>query len=159
MTEAFDLLLDESIQIELNAAELYRIFHTVFPEDADFWWKLHLEEKNHAALIRAGKEDFLPIGKFPLDMVTQSLEAVKRANSMLAALISEYQDTPPSRQDAFNAALLLEESAAELHFQKFMSKEAESKIDEIFQQLNMDDRNHAKRIRSYMEDHGMECTP
>jgi len=159
MTEDFYPLLDETTQLELNAAELYRIFHVAFPDDADFWWKLHLEEKNHAALIRAGREDFLPVGKFPLDMVSQQLEEVKRANFVLATLISKYQDAPPLRQEAFQTALLLEESTAELHFQKFMSKEADSKLDEIFQQLNREDRDHAIRIRSYMEDHEIENTP
>ena len=36
MKEELSSLLDASIQLELNVAELYRIFHTAYPNDADF---------------------------------------------------------------------------------------------------------------------------
>jgi hypothetical protein len=36
-----------------------------------------------------------------------------------------------------------------------MKKEADSPTDRIFQELNKDDADHAMRIRSYMEEHGI----
>jgi len=39
-----------------------------------------------------------------------------------------------------------------------MDKEANSTIDIIFKELNKDDKEHAMRIRSYMEAHGIPRT-
>ena len=44
--------IDESIQLELNVAELYKIFNQEFQEDAYFWRALSEEEENHANLIK-----------------------------------------------------------------------------------------------------------
>ncbi|MBT8762374.1 hypothetical protein KFV02_00305 [Desulfohalobiaceae bacterium Ax17] len=155
MQEEFSLLIDESIQLEHNIAKLYTIFHATFPEDADFWWQLVLEEKNHAALIRAGKESFAPIGKFPVELLSSSLQKLRDANKKAVALARKCLDTPPSREEAFNIALEFEQSAGEIHFQRFMEKKTDVQLIKIFQKLNKDDKNHATRLRSYMEKHGI----
>lgn len=157
MNEDLSLIIDESIQLELNVSELYRIFHAAFPEDADFWWKLCLEEENHAALIRSIKETFLPVGKFPEAIFCNSLENLKKHNTKLRSLIRKFRDNAPSREDALNIALEVEQSAGELHYQEFIEKKEKSRIEQIFEELNRDDKDHAKRIRSYMDDNGIEC--
>jgi hypothetical protein len=43
-------------------------------------------------------------------------------------------------------------SAGEIHFQNTMTKSADSKVLEMFQKLNQDDKDHAKRIRAYMKE-------
>jgi ferritin len=156
MNEEWCSLLDESIHLELNVADLYEVFHIAFPDDADFWWTLLLEEKNHAALLRSAKEAFMPLDKFPRDLVLHSLEELKHANATLVTLIRKCRDAHPSREEAFNIAVTLEQSAGEIHFQQFVDRKANSKIDDIFQQLNKDDKDHAMRIRSYMENHGIK---
>ena len=148
-------LIEESINLELNVSKIYTHFYKLFPDDAAFWWKLVVEEKNHAALIRSGKEYFEPLRKFPHDLLAPLLQILKDANSRLDSLIKKYEETPPSREEAFNIALKTEESAGELHFQKFMDKEANSTTDNIFKELNKGDKDHAKRIRCYMEEHGI----
>jgi len=148
-------LIEESINLELNVSDIYSLFYKVFPDDAEFWWKLVLEEKNHAALIRSGKEYFEPLGKFPYDLLAPVLQDLKDANSRLDSLIKKYEETSPSREEAFNIAFKIENSAGELHFQKFMDKEGNSKTDQIFKELNKDDKEHAMRIRCYMEKHGI----
>ena len=148
-------LIEESINLELNVSKIYTHFYKLFPDDAAFWWKLVVEEKNHAALIRSGKEYFEPLRKFPHDLLAPLLQILKDANSRLDSLIKKYEETPPSREEAFNIALKIEESAGELHFQKFMDKEANSTTDNIFKELNRDDKDHAKRISCYMEEHGI----
>ena len=144
-------LLDESIRLELNVAEIYNVFCAAFSEDADFWWKLLLEEKNHAALLQSGKDRFIPKDAFPKELISSSLEHLQGANKELVALIKKYRVTPPSREATFNIALKLEQSAGEIHLQKFMEKKSESKLDEIFQRLSGDNKDHATRIRSYMK--------
>ena len=147
------LLFDESIQLELNVAKLYETFYHAFPEDAHFWWKLVLEEKNHASLLQSGKDRFEPLGEFPIEMMSPSIQELKSVNSEIQDIIKKYQDTIPSREDAFNIALKLEQSAGELHFQQFMEKESESELDKIFQRLNRDDKDHAVKLRGYMNSH------
>ena len=52
MYQNFGLLINEAIQVELNVARLYLLFHELLPEDATFLWELVIEEENHAALLR-----------------------------------------------------------------------------------------------------------
>ncbi|HIJ89408.1 MAG: hypothetical protein OEV89_00935 [Desulfobulbaceae bacterium] len=149
------LVIDESIKLELNVSELYSLFQRSFPEDADFWWELVLEEKNHAALIQSGKEHFEPITEFPPYLLHHNLQELEDINSDLLALIKQFENTPPLRAEAFNLALKIENSAGELHFQEFMNKEEDLIIGNIFRKLNKDDKEHAMRIRTYMQEHGI----
>ena len=147
-------LIEESIRLEWLVSELYTLFHKDFPQDAEFWWTLAVEEKNHAALIQSGKQYFQPVDRFPQELLSPGIQAVRKANIELKSLISLYMDKPPSRGEAFHAALELERSAGELHFQQFMSKASHSKLDEIFKELNRGDKDHSERIRLYMERQG-----
>jgi len=152
-------LLDEAIELELNMGSLYRIFHHAFPGDADFWWTLNLEEQNHAALLRSGKEYFQPLKRVPDGLLSAPLERIHVLNVKLAELKARFQGTPPSREQAFSLARSLEGSAGEIHFQRFMEKEPESYLDELFQRLNKNDRDHLKRIEQYMEEHEIAPVP
>lgn len=98
MNEELYLLLDESIKLELNIADLYMIFRNEFPEDADFWWRLTLEEKNHSALLLSSKKHFAPVCKFPTELLAPKLPQLKDANANLAELIAQYRECPPSTQ-------------------------------------------------------------
>jgi hypothetical protein len=156
MNKDFAALIDESIKLELLVADLYLLFQKLFPRDADFWWKLVLEEKGHAALIRSGKEIFEPLGKFPHGLLPPVLQQLIEINSRLDSLIKQYKTTPPTREEAFNLAFATENSAGEMHFQEFMEKNLDSDVDRIFKQLNKDDKDHAARIKSYMERQGIQ---
>ena len=150
-------LIEEAIQLEFNVAEIYLSFHHRFPEDAGFWWKIALEEKNHAALLRSGEQNFLDAGMFPSKLVSASLETLTNVNNELKNILKqEGGETPPSRAAAFNLAIRLEESAGEVHFQHAM-QQAENPSDAIklFQSLNEMDKNHADRMRSYMRINGI----
>jgi ferritin len=157
MNNDITALAEESINLELNVSEIYYLFHSFFPDDENFWWKLIQEEKDHAALIRGGIEEFEPIGEFPHKILSDSLQDLKGTNKKLRSLLKQFKNTPPSRELAFNTALEIEDSAGELHFQHFMDKETNSKIDELFQFLNRQDKDHAKRIRSYMKDNDISA--
>ena len=148
-------LAEESINLELNVSEIYDLFQSYFADDANLWWQLALEEKDHAGLIRHGIEKFEPIREFPHEILCDSLQDLKSTNKKLRFLLKQFKDIPPSREQAFNTALEIEASAGELHFQLFMDKETSSEIDELFQFMNREDKNHAERIRSYMKDNGI----
>ena len=152
-------LIEEAIKLELNVAEIYLSFHNRFPEDAGFWWKIAIEEKNHAALLRNGKQFFLDAGMFPDNLVGDSLEALIEANNDLENIIRQEKEAPPSRAVAFNLALKLEESAGEIHFQHAMQQAKHpSEAILLFQSLNEGDKDHAERIRNYMRLNGIKET-
>jgi ferritin len=152
-------LIDESINLELNVSYIYFIFSELFPDDAKFWRDLVLEEKNHAAIFRSAKDVLTQLKIFPHNLLYHNLQDLKDTNSTLHSLIKSFKNTPPSREEAFNIALKIEISASELHFQDFMDEETNSELVQFFQKLNKNDKDHAVRIRSYMDNHGIPVQP
>jgi hypothetical protein len=154
MKEQLSQLIEESIRLELNVADIYMVFYNTFPEDSDFWWKMTSEEKGHANLIKSGRDTFLD--QFPPKLLAPSLQKLCNINNKLASLLKEYEENPPSRETAFNIALWIEQSTGELHFQLAMEKSFTSSIMKIFQELNNEYKDHANRICTYMSDKGIE---
>lgn len=148
-------LIDESIALEMNVSKVYSVFHKALPDDADFWWRLAMEEKNHAALLKCGKEFFEPHNQFPTNILLQNIQILKAINQKLLAIAEKYTTTPPTREEALNTALSIEKSAGEQHFQMFMEAEANQISDNIFKKLNKADKEHIQRISSYMQQHGI----
>jgi len=149
-------LIEESIKLELSVAELYQFFFSTFTEDSDFWWKMMIEEKGHAAILRSGKESYLPLNKFPKKLVSSSLNEVRNTVVDIESLIRAYKDNPPSRSEAFNTALKFEMSAGEVHFQEFVDNKNNSGIDKIFQKLINSDKDHTKKLLEYMNNNNIE---
>ena len=149
-------LAEEAMRLEYNVSKLYIIFRDAYPQDAKFWWSLVIEESNHAALIKSGidyfmSEDFFPNEIFP------SMENLQGANEELASLLEKYATNPPTREEALKIALKAEMSAGEIHYQCAMTKSTEdSEMLRLFQTLNQDDKDHAKRIRAYMKEEGVK---
>lgn len=141
-------LINESIRLELNVAELYRIF-SALEADHDFWWQLSLEEKSHATLIRSARDSFEKRGKFPASLVAGSIDELRASNTKLKRLIERYSTVPPDRHEACRIAVELENEAGELHFTQFMNKEAANAMETVFQQLNRNDKEHEERIRAH----------
>jgi hypothetical protein len=155
MNKDLDALIEESITLELNIRDVYLLFHKCFPADAEFWFVLAQEENNHAALIRSGKEYFVPANKFPYRLLDGNLQNLKDANADLRSRIKHLETRSWSREEAFMLALKIENSSGELHFQQFVDTETDSTIDKIFKQLNKEDKAHAQRIQAYMKKHGI----
>jgi len=152
----FSEIIEESIELELNAASLYLIFHFALPEDAAFWWQLHKEERNHASLLSSLKETFLPADLYPDGFVLPSLDLLRSANAKLTDLIEQYRADPPERRVACELALQVEHLAGEIHFQQFAAKQPESKLEEAFHNLIGSDKDHIQKILNYMRENGIE---
>ncbi|MFC1551838.1 rubrerythrin family protein [Candidatus Latescibacterota bacterium] len=149
-------IIDESVQLELNVGELYKLFNRTFPEDAPFWDELYEEEQHHANLIRkVGGLDFLTYKIIP-KMLSAKIDEIREANETICSCTDKYMANPPSREEAFNLALELEDSACEIHYQEFMENELDDMLTQTFQKLNADDKNHFLRIRAYMTEHGIK---
>lgn len=155
MDKELSRLLDESIQLEMNAAALYLSFYRTFPEDAEFWWQLGMEEKNHAALLKSAKQGFVDQGYFPPEMLTTNLDALIEVNKRTKELLNEHERKPPSRAAASEIALKLEQSAGEIDFNLTMEKEGNSSALKFFKRLNRDDKDHTRRIQDYMRKKGI----
>ncbi len=152
MNADFEKIIQESIKIELQVADLYLFFYGNFPEDAGFWWQIAIEEKNHAALIKSLELISEHVNDLPEEIFSSSLEDLIATNKMLTSVIEDCKVAPPDRNTAFNTALTIEESAGELHYQGFMGdgKDSHLHINKVFRQLNREDKDHSLRLRAYM---------
>ncbi len=147
-----ELLLKETMQLEMRVGELYLLFAELFPEDAPLWNQLHKEEENHATLLESIRGSLAVVDDHTLNLLASSVEDVQNTNAELTALIKTFRDTPPLRAIAFQTAIGIEDSAGEKHYQIFMSGRTKTPVEGIFRQLNKDDKNHAERIRAYMKE-------
>ena len=159
MDELFEQILLESEALELNVGRVYLLFKELFPEHADFWWRLAIEEENHAAIIKSGRQYFAPVGKFPREIVCQSLEALKQANASILEKIKSISLDPIDLPKAFNLALSLEKSAGEIQMHTFMNKVTDTKTEAAFQKLASDCQEHFQRIVQYMKANGIPVKP
>ena len=149
-------VIEQSIKLESNASELYTLFYQTFEEDKAFWWDLRKEEENHAVFLESAKNIFEDSNGFPRELICDSLQSLINANKDLRMMIDNFRSNPPSRETAFNAALKVEMSVGEIHFQNAMHQPNESEILKAIQQLNNDDEDHARRIRTYMNANGVK---
>ncbi len=141
--------LEEAIQSELNASELYRTFSEYYPEDYNLWWKLTEEELDHASLLKSAIQ-FYEFGNIPFDISDTDLEVLTELNGGFLSIIEEFKKNP-SRKYAFDIAIQLEGSVGEVHYQKFMTNSDKNDyLSIILKKLNKDDINHESRIRDYM---------
>ena len=151
MQYALEQFINEAIQLELNAAEIYYIFASAIPEDANFWATLAWEEKNHASVLKTGKEILIPMDKFPPEILPNVIQTIVDTNLWLNSLKEKFAENKPDRETAFATAIKIESSAGEQHFQRVMENPSDSIIVNIFQELCEDDLNHLSRVREYMK--------
>jgi rubrerythrin len=150
-----DILLDKSIQLEKLVAKLYQLFADRFPQDAPFWQQLCEEEKQHAALLDSIRSSLATINNAASAMVASSTGDLRTGIDELATFTEKFRHAGVSRETAFHTAIGVEESAGEIHYQEFMDSNPKAPVDDIFRQLNKDDKDHVERIRSYMEDNNI----
>jgi len=156
MNQAIKLFLKESVELELNVAELYQLFSVKFPRDYHFWWKISLEEMNHAALIDSINDFFFTETILPFGELERYTEEIHQINLNIKARTELYKTIPPTRSEAFNYGFELENSAGESHYEFFMTSELISEpMGKVFQKLNGDDINHAKRIEKYRRENNI----
>lgn len=143
-------LLEAFIAMERAAGTLYQLFHASFPEDAEFWWQLVIEEENHAALLRAGREYFVEQGMVPDALFQATFDDLQQTIRAIREIIASHETTPFSRATALQTALALETMAGELDFQRMLEQQPDSPALQLFQTLNREDSDHARRIEAYM---------
>ncbi len=145
-------VIAEAILLELNVAELYLLFYRLFPEDSQFWWQRAIEEKNHAALLKTLSQMKDLHIQVPVDLLAVQLEELKGVNTRLQESLEQMEEQP-DRIRAFQMAFDYENSAGELHYEKFIKNLSAGPVSSVFRKLNGDDIDHARRIRIYMGQH------
>jgi hypothetical protein len=152
MYQNFDQLIKEAIQLELNIAKLYLLFHQQLPEDSTFWWELVIEEENHAALLKTVEQMETSMVDIPEGIMPNGLAELQESNQRILKAMEDFENRP-NRAEAFQMAYKIEISAGESHYNDFMKNGQESRLMEIFRILNRDDLDHARRILEYKKEH------
>jgi len=148
-------LIEEAIQLETNISDLYAIFSNAHKEHTELWSQLSREEKGHALLIRNATARCDLSELLSNGVISENLTKLERCNHHIKALLKQFQENPPSPEDAFNIALELEQSAGEIHYQKFLNTGDDSILDKVFQKLDQEDKAHSAQLNAYMIEHGI----
>jgi rubrerythrin len=153
MSENLDTLLDEAIRHEHTVALLYFEFFQAFPDDADLWWKLSVEENGHAGLLEAGRKVFG--SEYGEEILPARVEYLVEANLMLEKLLEQMKERPLSREAAFRTALEIETTTDGMIFENALQPPEDSDASAISERIRRDDLRHASMIRAYMKEHGI----
>jgi rubrerythrin len=153
MSDPLDTLLDEAIRHELTVSQLYFEFFQAFPDDADLWWTLSVEENGHAGLLEAGRKLFG--SEYGEEILPARIEYLTEANLMLDKLLEQMKDQPLSREAACRIALEIETTTDGMIFENALEPAQDSEVLTIAERIRRDDERHAARIRAYMKDQGI----
>lgn len=149
MNQDLELLIDEAIELEINMMKLYTLFKDIFPEDAAFWGGLVGEERNHVVLLKKIKSFLSFDAELSDEFLSINIENIKETNEKVSSALIDLKQNA-NRDIAYKFAYEIENSASELHYQYIMDLETDSKLAHIFQQLNFDDNDHARRINEHI---------
>ena len=153
MSDPLETLLDEAIRHEHTVSLLYFEFFQAFPEDADFWWTLSVEENGHAGLLEAGRQIFG--SEYGEEILPTRVEYLREANRMLEKLLEQMNEQPLSREAALRTALEIETTTDGMIFDNALQPAQDADVLTIAERIRRDDQRHAAKIRAYMKDHGI----
>lgn len=108
-------LIEANVQVKLNIAEIYSIFSRAVPKDYIFWSELAREKSNDVALVKSGTSSFIMSSQaFPPQIFQTDIQVLENIKNWLYSLLAKYTIEPPDRAAAFETALLIEKSVADI---------------------------------------------
>jgi len=144
--------LEALIAVEEGMEQLYLLFADKYAEHADFWQQLAREEQKHAMILKE-------LQVFSRDKIEAALSRYGRRPEEFedAAARAEkerqcYAELDKSIYEALETALTLEEAAGEIHHQFLMMTEIDDEVLQTIKRLTGDDKDHASRVRTYLEE-------
>lgn len=143
-------ILEESIALEENIGDLYKLFAAIHPEDEVFWFRLADEEKKHA-MILAALRPWAALGADVKKYLLKDLKALRNNNVSIRKVIDRASDHHPGREVTFQLASKIERTASEIHFQKLMNIDVDDKLLAAMRELCEADKDHLKRITTRMK--------
>ncbi|MFC1497933.1 hypothetical protein ACFLS1_05605 [Verrucomicrobiota bacterium] len=151
MTEKYLKQFKYSIQLELSVSEYYRMMSNIFEEDRSFWWGLCLEEKNHAALLKNGRDYFMGRDIFPVEILDSDISSLQKSIQNVEQAAQLLGESKLSKPEAYRHALEFEESSGE-HFFKLITESTDlSPKISFVNKLIGEDKDHAKKIRELLD--------
>ena len=148
-------LFEKLASIELLVSDIYLRFSELFLEDRDFWWRLSVEERGHASLIKSGMETFGPMNLFPAELLAIPEDEVDKSIATKEAFLKSLYAPGLNidRHQALKLAAEMEAGDIEGCFQNLMdtTKTKQSRVYKLFRLLNKDSAEHALRIQNYLE--------
>jgi hypothetical protein len=153
MSDPLEVLLDEAIRHEEMVALLYFEFFQAFPDDADLWWTLSVEENGHAGLLAAGRKLFG--SEYGEEILPARVEYLIEANRTLENLLEQMKQQPLSREAACQIALEIETTTDGMIFENALQPRQDTDAPTISERIRRDDLRHAERIRAYMKEQGI----
>jgi rubrerythrin len=143
------------IAVEEKAAEIYREFAALFPDERDFWDELAKEEDTHAYIL-AVASGLDRVGRLPDYTVPTHLSVIKETLDIAHIIEEKIKAKTISLKEAAEGALELEMSASESYLNDVMSKVTDSETINKLQRLLNDTDSHVKRLRRFIADRGFE---
>jgi uncharacterized ferritin-like protein (DUF455 family) len=153
MGDPLEVLLDEAIRHEHTVSMLYFEFFQAFPDDADLWWTLSVEESGHAGLLEAGRKVFG--SEYGEEILPARVEYLVEANQMLEKLLEQMKERPLSREAAFRTALEIETTTDGMIFENALQPAQDADSPRISERIHRDDLRHVAMLRAYMKEHGI----
>ena len=153
MSDPLEVLLDEAIRHEHIVSLLYFEFVQAFPDDADLWWELSVEENGHAGLLEAGRKLFG--SEYGEEILPARVEYLIEANRTLEKLLDQMKEHPLSREAACRIALEIETTTDGMIFENALQPAQDADPPTITERIRRDDQRHAARIRAFMKEHGI----
>jgi hypothetical protein len=150
MVTATAQIFCQLIEIEEDAAKLYRSFGVLYPADSILWYQLAVEEDQHANLLRMHRksiEDLPASGEY---LLATPIETLYRINSRMQDILLVCGRQPTTRGNCFAIALQIEQSLREIHLQNARGSADDAMTVQIFHTLTTEDSDHANRIRRHM---------
>ena len=147
MTSDVTARCEESIRLEENVSALYQLYSSIYSEDKEFWWTLHLEEDGHAAILTSLTRSHLPYGRFPRELLVLDIDDLRETNRKVEAALHTWAEAPPPAAEAYQFAVEVEDSVGEMTLQEAVSDEPTSDTMRLVQDVIGDSTEHAARIR------------
>ena len=153
LSDPLETRLDEAIRHELTVSLLYFEFFQAFPEDADLWWTLSVEESGHAGLLEAGRKLFG--SAYGEEILPSRVEDLAEANHKLEKLLEQMEKQPLSREAACRIALEIETTTDGMIYANALEPAQDADVPTISERSRRDDPRHAEKIRAFMKDQGI----
>ena len=153
MSDPLAALLDEAIRHELTVSMLYFRFFQAFPDDADLWWTLSVQETGHAGLLEAGRKLFG--SEYGEEILPSRVEDLAEANRKLEKILEQMEQQPLSREAAFRIALEIETTTDGMIYANALEPAQDADVPTISERIRRDDLRHAAMIRAFMKEQGI----
>lgn len=142
--------LKEAYLIERNLASFYFALSNQFREHREFWWKLSIEEENHASIFKTYIDNLIPMDLFPAEIIDLDLNNLRNTNQLIMDAIAQSSNASLPKKELYKLALMFEGMSGEFAFQKALEKNPDSKSLQLVHSIGKDTTNHASRIEAIL---------